>query len=95
MTVVGLFLVAQWGCLQFVSMVFPDHTHYFFSNVCHVNACTLSDNIGNLNKLGIFQKVGLLKERKWGLYLQNDSYLISDPSFTIKRASKFSFHRMV
>ena len=64
MTVVGLFLVAPWVCLQFVIMVFPDHTH-FFSNVCHVNACTLSDNIGNLNKFGICQKVGLLQERKW------------------------------
>ena len=24
-----LFLVVPWGCLQFVIVVFPDHTHYF------------------------------------------------------------------
>ena len=25
-----LFLVVPWGCLQFVIVVFPDHTHYYF-----------------------------------------------------------------
>ena len=25
-----LFLVVPWGCLRFVIVVFPDHTHYFF-----------------------------------------------------------------
>ena len=24
-----LFLVVPWGCLRFVIVVFPDHTHYF------------------------------------------------------------------
>ena len=24
-----LFLSVPWGCLQFVIVVFPDHTHYF------------------------------------------------------------------
>ena len=24
-----LFLPVPWGCLQFVVVVFPDHTHYF------------------------------------------------------------------
>ena len=24
-----LFLTGPWGCLQFVIVVFPDHTHYF------------------------------------------------------------------
>ena len=27
--VVWLFLVVPWVCLQFVIVVFPDHTHYF------------------------------------------------------------------
>ena len=27
--VVWLFLAVQWVCLQFVIVVFPDHTHYF------------------------------------------------------------------
>ena len=26
----GLFLAVPWGCLWFVIVVFPDHTHYFF-----------------------------------------------------------------
>ena len=29
-----LFLAVPWGCLQFVIVVFPDHTQYFcFENV--------------------------------------------------------------
>ena len=31
MMVEWLFLAVPWGCLQFVIVVFPDHTHYFFS----------------------------------------------------------------
>ena len=27
-----LFLAVSWGCLRFVIVVFPDHTHYFFIN---------------------------------------------------------------
>ena len=29
MMVGRLFLAVPWGCLQFVIVVFPDHTHYF------------------------------------------------------------------
>ena len=25
-----LFLAVPWGCLRFVIVVFPDHTHYFW-----------------------------------------------------------------
>ena len=32
-TVVWLFLAVPWVCLQFVIVVFPDHTHYFWSTV--------------------------------------------------------------
>ena len=28
--VVWLFLTVPWGCLQFVIVVFPDHTHLLF-----------------------------------------------------------------
>ena len=31
MMVEWLFLAVLWGCLQFVIVVFPDHTHYFSS----------------------------------------------------------------
>ena len=30
--VVWLFLAVPWVCLQFVIVVFPDHTHLLFSN---------------------------------------------------------------
>ena len=26
-----LFLAVPWGCLRFVIVVFPDHTHYFYA----------------------------------------------------------------
>ena len=32
--VVLLFLAMPWVCLQFVIVVFPDHTHFRFSVVC-------------------------------------------------------------
>ena len=31
--VVWLFLAVPWVCLQFVIVVFPDHTHYFLSTL--------------------------------------------------------------
>ena len=31
--VVWLFLAVQWGCLRFVIVIFPDHTHLLF--LCH------------------------------------------------------------
>ena len=30
MIVVWLFLAVPWGCLQFVIVIFPDHTHLIF-----------------------------------------------------------------
>ena len=29
-----LFLAAPWGCLRFVNVVFPDHTHLLFMIHC-------------------------------------------------------------
>ena len=33
MIAVWLFLVVTWVCLQFVIVVFPDHTHLLFLNL--------------------------------------------------------------
>ena len=30
-----LFLAVPWGCLQFVIVVFPDHIHLLFFNLCY------------------------------------------------------------
>ena len=32
-----LFLVVPRGCLQFVIVVFPDHTHLLFLKLCSLN----------------------------------------------------------
>ena len=38
--VMWLFLLMPQVCLQFVILVFPDHTHYFFiSNLCYNEVC--------------------------------------------------------
>ena len=34
MMVERLFLAVLWGCLRFVIVVFPDHTHSLFFNIC-------------------------------------------------------------
>ena len=36
--VVWLFLAVPWVCLQFVIVVFPDHTHYFWGIIHRLNA---------------------------------------------------------
>ena len=33
MTVERLFLAVPWGCLRFVIVVFPDHTHLLFLQI--------------------------------------------------------------
>ena len=37
MLVVWLFLSVLWVCLQFVTAIFPDHTHLLFWDVIHAN----------------------------------------------------------
>ena len=33
--VVLLFIAVKWGCLQFVIVVFLDHTHLLFKDICY------------------------------------------------------------
>ena len=38
-----LFLAVPWGCLRFVVVVFPDHTHLLFlGNIIHVHQTRLN-----------------------------------------------------
>ena len=37
-TVEWLFLVMPWGCLWFVIVVFPDHTHLLFLGHCDLTS---------------------------------------------------------
>ena len=47
MMVEWLFLAVPQGCLQFVIVVFPDHTHLLFLSVTsHINCNTLPDKLG-------------------------------------------------
>ena len=41
-----LFLAVPWGCLRFVIVVFPDHTHYFWYNVKKLYKVYDIDNLG-------------------------------------------------
>ena len=36
--VVWLFLAMPWVCLQFVIVVFTDHTHYFFTALDYIDS---------------------------------------------------------
>ena len=47
-----LFLAVPWGCLQFVIVVFPDHTHLLFlGHVCnHLSRIWCSSLCINNNK---------------------------------------------
>ena len=48
-----LFLAVPWGCLQFVIVVFPDHTHYFHI-LCLSRSCfPLTNTVNHLMVLAI------------------------------------------
>ena len=41
-----LFLAVPWVCLQFVIVVFPDHTHYFFiANIIFESEFKILENL--------------------------------------------------
>ena len=44
MIVVWLFLVVPWVCLQFVIVIFPDHTHLLFWGVIHANSVCFGES---------------------------------------------------
>ena len=50
--VLWLFLAVPWVCLQFVIVVFPDHTHYF--SVCSFSFWTCHFSYEQENKLTLF-----------------------------------------
>ena len=39
MMVEWLFLAVPWGCLLFVIVVFPDHTHFLFLTSIYLISC--------------------------------------------------------
>ena len=55
MIVVWLFLAVQWVCLQFVIVIFPDHTHILFLGVIHANSHGSGES-ANLNLLACWLK---------------------------------------
>ena len=43
-----LFLAVPWGCLRFVIVVFPDHTHLLF--LCQLQAKVLANSLVKLDQ---------------------------------------------
>ena len=43
-----LFLAVPWGCLRFVIVVFPDHTHLLFLLVAHTTLLEISCHGSNV-----------------------------------------------
>ena len=52
-----LFLAVPQGCLQFVIVVFPDHTHYFPNPQCYIPSPKATDL--KVSEKKIFKKVFL------------------------------------
>ena len=50
----GLFLPVPWGCLRFVIVVFPSHTHYFRITEYGVSVCLrVSVWLGEMVLIGV------------------------------------------
>ena len=63
MTVEWLFLPVPWGCLRFVIVVFPDHTHllFFSSNRPVISEKKMFDMCGKMNLIfGAHYKTSVL-----------------------------------
>ena len=58
-----LFLAVPRGCLQFVIVVFPDHTHLLFMNTCLFESPCLE-----VDMFSVFPYYGLEKEKKTILF---------------------------
>ena len=65
MVVDGLFLAVPWGCLRFVIVVFPDHTHLLFSDQNKYVAAILVELSKAINCLP--HDLLLLKLKTYGL----------------------------
>ena len=61
-----LFLAVPWGCLRFVIVVFPDHTHLLFCN--DKNAFLLLNNLNDIN-CGHVRKCVMRSIIFWTIYL--------------------------
>ena len=53
-----LFLTVPLGCLQFVIVVFPDHTHYFWENTLLSINIVIDDRLtSNVNKVNKYMNL--------------------------------------
>ena len=68
-----LFLAVTWGCLQFVIVVFPDHTHLLFSNQTLVTivGTIVRFEVRLIQTFHIINKLGQL----WPFYQQLNSHV--------------------
>ena len=63
----SLFLAVPRGCLRFVIVVFPDHTHYFWSK-CHHDIQPDNDNKGSYCTVKFLYNVMFGVHRNWPCY---------------------------
>ena len=54
-----LFLAVQWGCLRFVIVVFPDHTHLLFSTLTLQETRSILDSV-NIPKIEFIADIYIL-----------------------------------
>ena len=67
-----LFLAVPWGCLRFVIVVFPDHSHLLFSIVLIHFLC----NSTHLSKCSVlFLVILLVKMAKYGYSKKNSAHV--------------------
>ena len=86
-----LFLAVPWGCLRFVIVVFPDHTHLLFPMKCsalnadfiekilstalHVNVVALKAPNTSFSYAHCMQKVEEICQYDWKTILLINSYM--------------------
>ena len=49
-----LFFAVSWGCLRFVIVVYPDHTHLLFFSTKYLVMCKVYTDEGSINSYTMF-----------------------------------------
>ena len=71
-----LFLAVTWGCLWFVIVVFPDHTHLLFLKYIHLAFLCVGKVLNSMSMLSNYVRVVIKGNTK--IQLLSGTYIVQE-----------------